>query len=187
MVHKPNNPVPLQLRTRGPVTESRRCLRAVREEHVREAGDAHPQVRCHAVLRPLLGEADPVFAADIHLVEAAYDGVEAGGADYAVKLVMVFCGADAVPCDLLDGRFVDINEVGLRRVKELVEAVLDGDALAADGVGFRHRRELLLYTRIVDASARLVPPEVVGFGVGVVREEHVVVCREPEVEVALLP
>ena len=175
----------LELRAAGPVAEGRGCLGPVQEEHVRELrdGDAHAGA---GAVAPVVGDGAAVDALDVQLRERARDAVEARGEDEHVDFDEAFVRAEPRLGDFEDGRFVHVDELDVRLVDHFVVPLLERRALRAPWMRRHLRSEDLLFLGILDPGEDVLAPEVVGFVVGFLVEEHVFVGCEPVSEAAFL-
>ena len=89
---------------RGKFVEAEQLCGARRHHQVREPVHQHAEKGRRAVA-PLLAQGLTTGAADVDAVEGAGDGVEAGGVDDDVEVMVARAGPDAGPGDALDSVF----------------------------------------------------------------------------------
>ena len=75
-----------------------------------------------------------VTALDVHREDAACQRIIAGRTDDVVEIPLLFASLDAPRSDFDDRRFVYVDEVYVWLAEELVEPVLERNALAAESV-----------------------------------------------------
>ena len=125
----------------------------------------------------------PPRPGDVDAEQRAGHGVEAGGVDDDVELVLAGRRADAGRGDRLDRRLAQVDEVHVLLVEGGPVAGVDAEPLAADDlVG----RELPGDVGVLDDLAQLLPHELRGQVVGRLVEQEVVVGAE-EGEAAVAP
>src|SRR6185503_7238751 len=107
-------------------------------EHVREAIDHHAHEGGRPAL-PLVLQLLPALPSDIDAVEAAGDGVEAGGVDDDVELELPAADLEASPRDPLDRRVEDADQFDVRLVVDLVVVGLLRNAAGAEAVVLRNQ------------------------------------------------
>lgn len=137
---------------------------------------------------PGVGEGLAGGGAEAHVFHAAGRGVESRGEDDDVELVEVAVfGDEAFGGEFFDWVGAQIDDVDVRFVELLIVVLFQARSLGAEGMdGFEWGEQVALL-RVLDARPRLLGPEVVGFAVGSVGEEHVLVGAEPVSEAAGLP
>ena len=199
-LQQPHDPLALHLGAHGAVAGPARRLRAVGEQHVREARDGEPEVGGSAGGAPGVrqrgrGPAGAVAAVvvvvvggDVELGETARGDVEARGEDEDVEGV-VGAGSEAYAAggDFGDGVGAEVGEGDVGKVEDVVVVLLEGYAFGTEGVGGGFRGEDGGFFGVNDAVADLVAPigvdELVGFFVAV----HIHIVGGPKCEAALAP
>ena len=105
----------------------------------------------------------PAAAADVDAEQRAGHGVEPGGVDQHVEVVVARRRLDAGGRDRLDRRLAQVDEVHVGLVEGVPVAGVDAQPLAADDlVG----RELAGGVRVADDLVELLPDELGGGVVG---------------------
>ena len=150
-----DNPLDVALGTAGDIAEHRRVVRSHDGPQIREARELHAQVGAWPV-GPVLLQATPVLATDIHPQQLAGHAMKAGGINNHVEFVQGATGCDSGGSDLRDRRFAQINQADIVTVEGLVVILLARTALGAEGV---LRDQLFGQHRIGDAFANLVGQE----------------------------
>ena len=133
---------------------------------------------------PLVAQRLAADAADVDAVVRAGDGVEAGGVDDDVELVVALGGAQARLGDPLDRRLADIDEVHVVAVVGLEVVGLERHALHAEAV--IPRDQLLRDLGILDAAADAVGDVVGELGVGRLVDEDLAEIAQPDAEAGLV-
>ena len=100
-----------------------------------------------------------VTALQVHREDTACQRIIAGRTDNVVKIPLLFASLDAPRSDFDDRRFVHVDEVYVWLTEELVEPVLERDALAAEGVKFLCGCELFSQSLVWQTSPDFVPPD----------------------------
>ena len=126
-------------------------------------------------------------ALDIDLREPARARVEPRREDEDVVFVLRRRRAHAGGNDLGDRIVTDVDQRDVVLVEHLEIPLLQRRPLRTKGVRWFHRRELVGDGTVIDASAGLVAPELVGELVRVAVQDDVAEGAGPEVEAALLP
>ena len=132
-------------------------------EEVRKAGDGDPEVGARPV-GPLLPQCAAASAADVDVEQGAGHGIEAGGEDDAVELVLGGLGAHTPWGDRLDRLAAEIDQGDVVAVERVVVVGVDADALGAERKVLGSER--LGDRRIADRGADLGPEELGGGVIG---------------------
>lgn len=103
------NPFAMHLDTQRHVEQHRRALRSGDGEHVRETMGREAN-QCAWAGRPAILQGLAISAADIHLEQGAGKGIESGGVNKAIEIVLFVGGGDSWRCDCVDRGCLDIDE-----------------------------------------------------------------------------
>ena len=152
-------------------------------EEIGKAGDGDPEVGARSV-GPLLPQRAAAPAADVDVEQGAGHGIEAGGEDDAVELVLGGLGPHTPRRDRLDRLAAEIDQGDVVAVERVVVVGVDADALGAERIVPGDER--LGDRRIADYGADLGPEELGGGVIGLLPREEVRV-RRGEAETAALP
>ncbi len=181
-------PVDRRLDAARKVRRQRRALRARQHEEIGKSRRLQAEVVDRPVA-PLVAQVLAVGADEVDVVEGAGHGVEAGGVDDQVELVVALRGADAGGRDALDRRVADADQVHVVAVVGLVVARFHRHALHAETVVLGD--QLLGELRVLHALADLVGDEGRELGVRLLVHQHVAEVAQPDAEagrrVELLP
>src|SRR5438309_4061322 len=176
------HPVHVLLDAARDVAEGGRVVRPDEREQIREAFDLEAQVRARA-FRPLFAQPPTAPSADVDTVERPGDGVEAGGVDEHVRLVLRIGGLHAGGRDALDRRLPEVDEAHVRLVVDLVVATLERHPASAEAV--IGRDQLLSDDRILHALPDLPAHELGDGGVGLLVDQHVAEVTHPDAKAGL--
>ena len=156
------------------VGRGRAALRAGRHQHVGEAVDHHAEEGRDGGA-PLVGELLAADALDVDLVEGAGDGVEAGGIDDDVEVVVALGRAQARFGDAHERRLADVDQLDVGPVVGLEIARLHRHALHAEAVIARD--QLLGDLGILDPPADALGDVLGELGVGLLVGEDLAEVR----------
>ncbi len=161
------------------VGRGRAALGTGRHQEVGEAVDHHAEVT-RAGVPPLVPQRLAIGAADVDVIEGAGDGVEAGGIDDDVELVVALRGAQPARRHACQRRLPEIDQVDVGPIVGLVVPGLERHALHAEAVVPGDQR--LGRLRVLDPSPD-APGDVFGeFGVRHLVGEDLAEVRKPDAE-----
>ena len=165
------------------VADHRRAAGPGDGEEVRKAGDGDAEVGARPV-GPLFPQRAASPAADVDVEQGAGHGVEAGGEDDAVELVLGGPGPHTPWGDRLDRLAAEIDQGDVVAVERVVVVGVDADALGAERIVLGEER--LGDGGVADRGADLGPEELGGGVIGLFPGEEVRE-RRGEAEAAALP
>src|SRR5262249_3522916 len=132
---------------------------------------------------PDVPQPEAAGAAEIDLVEAAGDGIEAGGIDDDVEFEFLVAGLDAGGRDALDRRLRDVDQLDIVAIVDLVIEGLELQGPCAEAVVLRN--ELFGDPLVLDALADLAGDELADRGVRLAIDQYVAEVALPDAEAAL--
>ena len=154
------------------------------DEHVGEARDHQAEIGEGAAL-PMVGQHRAVARPDVDLAQRAGHGVEAGGEDDGVELVLFLARTHALLCDVLDRIAAHIDQHDVVAIVGLVIVRIEAEPLGADRVILR--RQQLGRRLVLHDDADLVAGELRGRVVGLLVHQKIGVGVEVADAAALLP
>jgi hypothetical protein len=118
------------------VADHGRAARSGDGEEIRKAGDGDAEVGTRSV-GPLVPQRAASPAADVDAEQGAGHGIEAGGEDDAVEVVLGGPGSHTLRSDRLDWLAAEIDQGDVVAVERLVVVGVDADVLGAEGIVLR--------------------------------------------------
>ena len=133
---------------------------------------------------PLVGQLHAADAGDVDRIECAGDGIEAGGIDEDIELVIARAGAQAGLGHPLDRGLADVDEVHIVAVIGLEVIGLQRHPLHAKAMILRD--QLLRRHRVLDAPADTVGDVGGKLGVGRLVGKDLAKVAQPDAEAGLV-